>query len=44
MENIVTELCPHCETEIEMSWDVKALATNGHAILDNAVELVNARV
>ncbi len=25
MENIVTELCPHCETEIEMSWDVKAL-------------------
>ena len=25
MENIVTELCPHCETEIEMSWDVKVL-------------------
>ena len=21
--NIVTELCPHCETEVEMNWDVK---------------------
>ena len=25
MQYIVTEFCPHCETEIEMSWDVRVL-------------------
>ena len=25
MDNYVTEYCPHCETEIEMSWDVRVL-------------------
>lgn len=24
MAHIVTELCPHCETEVEMSWCVEA--------------------
>ena len=25
MQHIVTEYCSHCETEIEMSWDVRVL-------------------
>lgn len=27
MQHIVAEFCPHCETEIEMSWDFVFSAT-----------------
>ena len=32
-EYIVTEVCPHCEAEVEMRWNVAATATRRSALI-----------